>query len=296
MDTVQIPKKARGLKSIFVNLRRYSFLLKELVSRDFKVKYKRSVLGVLWSLLYPVLMMAVMAVIFSNFFKFHTENVDYLVYLQVGLIIFNYFSEASNLAMSSVVANFSLINKVYIPKYIFPLSKCLFVGINFLITLIPLTAVVVFTGTPITWNYLWLPFVFACLFFFTVGMGFLLSTIAIFFRDMFYIYGIVISLWMYLSPIMYDLESVTSNRPLIGQILKVNPMYQFITFSRLCIQGPTHEISFYNLFGELVVCPAGVSMCPPPTTFLYCFLWALFAFLFGVFVFRKNQDKFIYYV
>ncbi len=296
MDTSQTAIPARGLKSIFLNLKRYSFLLKELVSRDFKVKYKRSVLGVLWSLLYPVLMMAVMAIIFSQFFKFHTENVDYLVYLQVGLVMFNYYTEASNLSMSSVVANFSLINKVYIPKYIFPLSKCLFVGINFLLTLIPLTAVIVFTGTPITWNYLWLPFAFVCLFFFTVGMGFLLSTIAIFFRDMFYIYGIVTTLWMYLTPIMYDLSSVTANHPVIGQILRINPLYQFLTFARLCIQGPTNEMTFTNLLGQTVVCPAGVSMCPPPTAFLWCFLWAIGAFLFGALVFRKNQDKFIYYV
>ena len=296
MDTVQTPKKARGLKSIFLNLRRYSFLLKELVSRDFKVKYKRSVLGVLWSLLYPVLMMAVMAIIFSQFFKFSTPNVNYLVFLQVGLVMFNYYTEASNLSMSSVVANFSLINKVYIPKYIFPLSKCLFVGINFLLTMIPLTAVIVFTGTPITLNYFFLLYVFACLFLFTVGMGFLLSTIAIFFRDMFYIYGIITLLWMYLTPIMYDLGSVTANHPVIGEILKVNPLYQFITFARLCIQGPASDLAAIDLTGNAFILPAGVSACPPWTSFLYCFLWAAGTFLFGVFVFRKNQDKFIYYV
>src|SRR5699024_10747478 len=115
--------------------KKYGFLLQQLVSRDFKVKYKRSVLGILWSLLYPVLTMTVMALVFTNMFKFSTPGVNYLVYLMTGLVIFNYFSEATNLAMSSVVANFSLINKVYIPKYIFPISKCIFVGINFLLTL-----------------------------------------------------------------------------------------------------------------------------------------------------------------
>ena len=116
---------------------RYRFLLQQLVSRDFKVKYKRSVLGVLWSLLYPVLTMAVMAIVFTNVFKFTTPGVNYLAYLMSGLVAFNYFSEASNLSMSSVVANFSLINKVYMPKYIFPVSKCLFVGINFLLNVGP---------------------------------------------------------------------------------------------------------------------------------------------------------------
>ena len=103
--------------NIWYSFQKYKFLLQQLVSRDFKVKYKRSVLGILWSLLYPILMMAVMAIVFSNVFKFSTPGVNYLVYLMTGLTLFNYFSEASNLAMSSVVGSFSLINKVYIPKY-----------------------------------------------------------------------------------------------------------------------------------------------------------------------------------
>ena len=103
---------------------KYTFLLRELIARDFKVKYKRSALGMLWSLLYPVMMMAVMALVFQNVFRFTTAGVSYLSYLMTGLTLFNYFSEASNLAMSSVVANSALIRKVYMPKYIFPLSKC----------------------------------------------------------------------------------------------------------------------------------------------------------------------------
>ena len=135
------------VKNVMINLKKYSFLLQQLVSRDFKVKYKRSVLGIVWSLLYPILTMIVMAIVFSNVFKFSTPNVNYLAYLLSGLVMFNYFSEASNLSMSSVVANFGLLNKIYIPKYIFPLSKCLFVGINFLLTLIPLYIVLLATGT-----------------------------------------------------------------------------------------------------------------------------------------------------
>ena len=107
------------IKNTLANFNRYTFLMKQLILRDFKVKYKRSVLGIVWSLLYPVLMMAVMAMVFSQMFKFNVEGVNYLVYLMTGLVIFNYFSEASNTAMTSVVTNFSLINKVYIPKYIF---------------------------------------------------------------------------------------------------------------------------------------------------------------------------------
>ena len=141
------------IKNIINNFKKYSFLMNQMISRDFKVKYKRSVLGVLWSLLYPLLMMSVMAIVFSQMFKFNMEGVNYLVYLMSGLVMFNYFSEASNTAMTSIVSNFSLMTKVYIPKYIFPLSKCLFVGINFLLSLIPLLLIIILTGAPININY-----------------------------------------------------------------------------------------------------------------------------------------------
>ena len=166
MYTKRKEDKMKTVKNICLSLKRYSFLLEQLISRDFKVKYKRSVLGVLWSLLNPILMMCVMAIVFTNVFKFSTPGVNYLTYLLTGLVYFNYFNEASNLSMSSVVGNFSLINKIYIPKYIFPLSKCLFVGINFLLTLIPLYAVIILTGTGLNIYHFLLPLSFIFLFVF----------------------------------------------------------------------------------------------------------------------------------
>ena len=264
------------MKKVINNLKyvykKYSFLLEQLVSRDFKVKYKRSVLGIVWSLLYPVLMMAVMAIVFSNVFKFSTPGVSYLAYLLIGLTYFNYFSEASNLAMSSVVGNFSLINKVYIPKYIFPLSKCLFVGINFLLTLIPLYVVIIATGTGLCWQHILLPFSFVCLFLFTVGMWFILSTISVFLRDMFYIYGIIITIWTYLTPIMYDIKMLN---PTFAFVLKFNPLYQFINFARTIIL-------YHNT--------------PTLGQFAGCAVSSIIVFLLGIFIFKKKQDKFIYYV
>ena len=252
--------------------KKYGFLMKQLVSRDFKVKYKRSVLGIFWSLLYPVLTMAVMALVFTNVFKFSTPGVNYLAYLMSGLVIFNYFSEASNLAMSSVVANFSLINKVYIPKYIFPISKCLFVGINFLLTLIPLYAIILLTGTGINIYHLLLPYAFICLFLFTVGFGLILATVSVFLRDMFYIYGVIITLWTYMTPIMYDISIISGPLQLI---FKLNPMYWFIYFAR--------DIILYH-------------QVPGINVWIYCGLFAIVFLLIGILVFKKNQDKFIYYV
>ena len=260
------------LKNVTINLKKYSFLLQQLVSRDFKVKYKRSVLGIVWSLLYPILTMVVMAIVFSNVFKFSTPGVNYLAYLLSGLVMFNYFNEASNLAMSSVVGSFSLLNKIYIPKYIFPLWKCLFVGINFLLTLVPLYIVLFATGTGVNIYHLLLPYAFICLFMFTLGMGFILSAVSVFLRDMFYIYGIVVMMWTYLTPIMYDIKMINES---LQPWLKLNPMYHYINFAREII-----------LYGRI----------PQPFTWVTCIISAVFVLIVGVVVFKKTQDKFIYYV
>ena len=216
--------------------------------------------------------MAVMAPVFPNIFKFSTPGVNYLVYVLSGLIMFNYFSEASNLAMSSIVANFSLINKIYIPKYIFPLSKCLFVGINFLLTLIPLYIVIFATGTGINIYHLVLPYAYICLFMFTLGMGLILATISVFLRDMFYIYSIVLTLWTYLTPIMYDIAIIPAKFQLI---LKLNPMYHYIDFIR--------KIILYH-------------QMPSAFTFAVCGISSVIFLVIGLVAFKKNQDKFIYYV
>lgn len=260
------------IKNIFLNLKKYTFLLEELIKRDFKVKYQRSVLGILWSVLYPLLMMAVMAVVFSNIFKASMPGVNYLCYLQTGLVLFNFFSDATNQAMPSVVGNMGLINKVYIPKYIFPLSKCLFSGINFLITLIPLYAVILLTGTGLNVYHLLLPFCFLTLLIFCIGFGFFLSAVSVFLRDMFYIWGIIVLAWTYLTPIMYDISILPAK---LMTIMKFNPLYEYINFAR--------EIILFN-------------RVPSLESWLFCAGYAIIALLIGTIVFRKNQDKFIYYI
>ena len=262
----------KTLKKMLFNLNRYGFLLKELIKRDFKVKYQRSVLGILWSVLYPLLMMAVMGAVFSNLFKASMPGVSYLCYLLTGLTVFNFFSEATNQAMPAVVGNMSLINKVYIPKYIFPLSKCLFSGINFLITLIPLYGVILLTGTGLNWYHFLLPFCFILLMIFCIGFGFFLSSISVFLRDLFYLWGIVLLAWTYLTPIMYDI-SILPNW--LFKLMRFNPLYQYINFIREIV-----------LFGRI----------PALSCWLFCAGWAFVMLIVGVQVFRKTQDKFIYYI
>lgn len=255
------------------NLSKYGFLIEQLVSRDFKVKYKRSVLGIAWSLLNPILTMTVMYIVFSNFFRFSTPGVSYAAYLFTGQVLFNYYSEASNLSMSTIIANASLLNKVYVPKYIFPLTKCLFVGINFLLTLIPLYAVLLITGTGLCWQHILLPYVFICLFMFTFGAGMILATITVFMRDMLYIYNVVMTLLTYMTPLFWTIDIVAD--PVFIFILKCNPLYHFVDFAR--------TIMLYH-------------QTPTVFQFVICGVFAIVFLLIGAFVFKKNQDQFVYYI
>ena len=267
------------IKGIWSNFRRYWFLMTQLISRDFKVKYKRSVLGILWSLLNPILMMTVMAIVFSQMFKFKVEGINYLVYLMTGIIMFNYFSQASNMAMTSVVENFTLINKVYIPKYIFPVARCLFIGIDFVLTLVPWLAIIALSYVGLgeytchfNIYYLILPYIFFCMFLFTIGMGLLLSCLSVFLRDVWHIYGIVLTLWNYLTPVFYSVEILP---PKLQYLMQFNPMYQFLNATRsIVLYGQRPSFTTLGILAGI-----GVGML-----------------LIGALVFRKKQDKFIYYV
>ena len=268
-----------ALKNIYYNIIKYSFLLKQLVIRDFKIKYKRSVLGVLWSVLYPLLMMGVMAIIFSNMFRFNMEGVNYLVYLMSGLVVFNFFSEATNTAMTSITSNATLLNKVYIPKYIFPASKCLFVAINFVLSLIPLLLIIIISGDAtagtkcyINIYYLLLPFIYLCMFLFVTGISYILSTIAVYLRDMIYIWGIMLTILNYFTPIFYSISILPE---WLQNIFKFNPLYIYI--------NATREILLF-------------SRAPSFIYLLTCLLVGLITLFIGLFIFRKNQDKFIYYL
>lgn len=266
-------------KNIIINFKNYWYLMTQLITRDFKRKYKRSVLGVVWSLLYPILMMTVMAIVFSHMFRFSVEGINYLVYLMTGIVMWQYFSEASNTAMTSVVDNFSLISKVYIPKYIFPISKCLFVGINFLLTLIPWFGIIILTkfglGTypaSINWYYFLLPYIFICFLLFTVGVGLFLSCVSVFLRDVFYIYGIILTIWNYFTPVFYSIEILPES---LQRLFVFNPVYQYINATRDIV-----------LYGK----------CPSLMTLGIIALISIGTLGFGAIVFKKNQDKFIYYI
>ncbi len=248
----------------------YRFLMRQLVSRDFKIKYKRSVLGVLWSFVNPLLMMSVQYFVFSTIFKTDIDN--YPVYLLAGIVLFNFFSESTNISLYAVTGNAGLITKVYVPKYIYPVSKVVSTGINLLVSLLPLLIMSLATGVRITRAWLLLSFDLLFLLVFCIGMGFILSAVMVFFRDMQFIWSVFCMVFTYATPIFYP-ESILPDE--WKGMLSVNPMYHFIRFFRKIILE-------------------GIS--PQPMDYVVCFLISAGVFGIGLFVFRKTQDKFIFYI
>lgn len=250
--------------------KRYGFLIRQLVVRDFKIKYKRSVLGYFWSFLNPLLTMLVQYFVFSNLFKSNIKN--YPVYLLSGTILFSFFQEAVGQGLISILANASLITKVYMPKYIYPITKVLSSSVNLVISIIPLLIVTIITGERITIAILLLPFALFCLLLFCVGLSMLLASAMVFFRDTQYLWGIATLIWMYGTPMFYP-ETIIPEQYRV--ILKINPLYHIIKFVRTILMD-------------------GVS--PEPRRYFYCLISAVVACIIGGIVFKKSQDKFVLYV
>ena len=249
---------------------RYGFLIRQLVSRDFKTKYKRSALGMAWSFLNPLLTMSVQYVVFSTLFQSDIPN--YPVYLLSGIVFFNFFSEAVSMGMTSITGNASLIKKVYMPKYIYPVSRILSSLVNFALAIIPLLLVMLITGTAFTPALLLLIFDMLCLLGFVTGMSLLLTTAMTFFQDTQFLWGVVSMMWMYLTPLFYP-ESIIPAQFLTAY--HMNPMYQYITFARICIID-------------------GVS--PEPMAYLWCILSSVVVLGLGILTFKRHQDKFVLYL
>ena len=247
------------------------FVLESLVSKDFKLKYRRSILGVLWSVLNPLLMMCVMAAVFSYMFRFQIEN--FPVYLILGSTMFDLMSRGTSSAMSSIIDAQSLIKKVRINKMVFPLEKVLFELVNFVISLVAAAAVMAFFQIVPSIHALWgLPFIVAMVAIFTAGLGMLISALSVFFRDVMHLWGVVTTAWMYLTPLFYPVDMLAG---WMQTVMQFNPMYHYITFFRSIMMWNTN--------------PGGIEC-------LICFGMAAITFLVGFLVFRKTQSKFILYI
>ncbi|WP_196590401.1 ABC transporter permease [Pectinatus frisingensis] len=253
-----------------IEMYKYRFLLKELVTRDLKIKYRRSFLGYLWSLMNPLLMMWILTLVFSYVFRFDIPN--YPLYLIIGQTIFGFFSESTSMAMMSVIENAALLKKVYVPKYIFPISRVLSSFVTMIFSLMAIFIVMKATGVPFKITLLALPLSLFFVLLFSVGVGMFIAAITVYLRDMMHLYSVVLTAWSFLTPIFYPISIVPQN---IRWILQYNPLYYFIDYFR--------QIVLYDTLPSL-------------HTTVFCFELSIAAVIIGGIVFKKLQKNYLLYI
>lgn len=255
---------------MFQKLKKHQFLFEELVKRDFKKKYKRTVLGMLWSVLSPLLTLLVMKLVFTQFFGRTIPH--YTIYLFAGNLIFSYFRESTDTGMSSLVGNAKIYTRVNVPKYLFLFSKNVSSLINFGLTMIIFFFFVASDGLPFTWKFICLLYPVICLVILNLGLGLILSALFVFFKDIQYLYSVFTLLLMYMSAIFYSIEAY----PLKYQYLfYLNPVYVYIHY-----------------FREIVIS----SIVPPVGLHLLAAFYALAVFGLGYWMYKKYNHKFLFYV
>lgn len=247
------------------------FILQSLVTKDFKLKYRRSVLGVLWSVLNPLLMMVVLSAVFSMFLKF-SNIANYPLYLILGTVLFSLMQNSTTAAMHSILEAAPLIKKVRVEKAIFPIEKAAFELVNFAISLVAVVIVMLYFRVMPTGYLIFLPFLLFCVVAFSAGLGMLLAALAVFFRDVCHLWGVIITAWTYATPIFYPVDLLD---PFMQEIMQFNPMYHYVTFFRDIVMWNTN---------------------PGIKESVICFAMAAITFLVGYLVFRKTESKFILYV
>jgi ABC-2 type transport system permease protein len=251
-------------------LRKDVFILSTLVSRDFKLKYRRSVLGIVWSVLNPLLMMVVMAAVFSFMFRFQIEN--FALYLIIGQTLFSLMATATSSSVTAIIEAAPLIKKVRVNKMVFVLQKVLFEMLNFALSLIAVVVVMVFYQVLPTLNILFLPLLLIYVLLFSLGLALLLSALAVFFTDLIYLWGVVILAWTYLTPLFYPMSALAD---WMRQIMEFNPMYHYVTYFRDILMYGTTPSVLENLI---------------------CLGFAVVTCAVGMLVFLKTQRKFVLYV
>ncbi len=275
------------LKAKFKNFYKYRYLIKELVSKNIKLQYRNSVLGMFWTFLQPLLTMIVLSVVFNNLFgRDSSKVVNYPVFLLCGRLLHEFFTSSTKTAMRSIRARASIIKKVYVPKYIYPLSAILTKFVTFVISLSVLVVVIMYFNiakiNPITLtpNILWaIPSVIV-LFFFSLGVGMILATLNVFFKDIENIYDVFCLLLFYVTPIVYTVDRLGyAEDTLVGLLIRLNPMYGFIEMFRGAV---IHGAEFYAYFNM--------------NLFYYCCGITVFVLVVGFTMFYKNQDKFILHI
>ena len=251
-------------------LQKYQFLFEELVKRDFKKKYKRTILGMGWSLLSPLLMLLVMKLVFTQFFGRTTPH--YTTYLFCGNLVFSYFKESTSQGMSSLMSNAGFFTKVNIPKYLFLFSKNIQTLINFCLTLCIFFIFCILDHITFTWKFILLLYPICCLVLFNIGVGLVLSALFVFFRDIQYLWSVFTQLLMYMSAIFYTIDKYS---PEVQNLFLLNPVYLFIRyFRKIVIEATIPAPQFHLLMAADVIAVLGL----------------------GCWIYKKYNTRFLYYV
>lgn len=263
--------------------KKYQNLLKELTKKNIKLKYRNSWLGIFWSFLQPLLNMIVLSVVFGGMFgKKSPEIVCYPVFLFTGRLLFSFFTSATKQAMCSFRVNQAIIKKVYVPKYMYPLSSIFSNFVNFAISLLCLISVWIFfkltgisggSGLSITWHALLCFVPMALLLIFSTGVGLILSVVAVYFRDVEYIWDVLTQLLFYMVPILYPLSQIKTDW--IVSVIKINPLYPMIELFRQCV-----------LSGEMM----------DWKMLLYAFAISVVTLVIGILFFNKKSDDIIFHL
>lgn len=255
---------------IIQKMEKYRFLFEELVKRDFKKKYKRTALGMLWSVLSPLLMLFVMKLVFTHFFG--SETPHYTTYLFCGTLLFNYFSEATGQGMTSLMGNAAIFSKVNVPKHLFLFSKNVQALINFGLTLIVFFIFCALDNIHFTWKFVCLFYPITCLLLFNIGVGLILSALFVFFRDIQYLWSVFTQILMYMSAIFYNIDRFS---PSVQNLFLLNPVYLFIRYFRqIVIEAAIPGVWFHLLMLADVLIVLG----------------------FGCWIYKKYNTRFLFYV
>lgn len=251
-------------------LQSHQFLFEELVKRDFKKKYKRTVLGMAWSLLSPLLTLLVMKLVFTQFFGRTTPH--YTIYLFCGNLVFSYFNESTSQGMTSLMGNASIFTKVNVPKYLFLLSKNIQTLINFGLSLCVFAIFCIFDRIHFTWKFVLLLYPIVGLVLFNIGVGLILSALFVFFRDIQYLWSVFTLLLMYMSAIFYTIDSYSYH---VRCLFLFNPVYLFIRYFRMIVIEACVPADWYHL---LILLDVSVVLG------------------LGCWIYKKYNHKFLYYV
>ncbi len=262
---------------------KYRNLLIELTRKDVRLKYRDSWLGIVWSFLQPLLNMIVLSVVFGGILGRKSDLiVCYPVYIFSGRLMFEFFTSSTKKALRSFQSNASIIKKVYVPKYMYPLSSILANFVTFAISILCFICVWIFfkiTGIQngheltITWHALlcWVPMIIMLVF--VLGVGLILSVLHVYFRDIEYIWDVTCTLMFYMVPIIYHINSITSQW--IVYIIKINPLYSILELFRQCV------LYGMNMSWRML---------------LYASAWAIGTLLVGIYVFHKKSDDIVFHL